>query len=128
MGIYVPGAYLTGKKFRRHLYLQGERPAQPQATPPPPRPVVIPVNTPGYSASAAPTEYDYSSVSSYLKAGFVYVQPGIRGSSSMSGTASADESYSGGAPWGVTDLKAAIRYCRFNAVLPGDMDKSSPSA
>ena len=30
----------------------------------------------------------------------------------------------GGAPWGVTDLKAAIRYVRYNKdVLPGDTDK-----
>lgn len=32
--------------------------------------------------------------------------------------------YSGGAPWGVTDLKAAIRYYRYNAdQLPGDTER-----
>lgn len=32
--------------------------------------------------------------------------------------------YSGGAPWGATDLKAAIRFLRYNAAaLPGDTDR-----
>ena len=124
MGIYVPGAYLTGTKNSDGTYTckvnaSGKAASYTAST----APVVIPVNTPGYSASAAPTEYSYDSVSSYMEAGFVYVQPGIRGRASMSGAASSDESYSGGAPWGVTDLKAAIRYCRYNKdALPGSMD------
>lgn len=125
MGIYVPGAYFTGVKNSDGTYTcslndKGAAAGYSAST----APIVIPVNTPGYSASAAPTKYDYSSVSSYLKAGFVYVQPGIRGRSSMGGVSASDESYSGGAPWGVTDLKAAIRYYRFNqSVLPGDCSK-----
>ena len=124
MGIYVPGTYLTGTKNSDGTYTckvnaSGKAAGYTAST----APVVIPVNTPGYSASAAPTEYSYDSVSSYIEAGFVYVQPGIRGRASMSGAASSDESYSGGAPWGVTDLKAAIRYCRYNKdALPGSMD------
>lgn len=123
LGIYVPGAYFTGTKNSDGTYTcsvnaSGKAASYTAAT----APVVIPVNTPGYSASAAPTQYSYDSISSYIAAGFVYVQPGIRGRSSMSGTASSDESYSGGAPWGVTDLKAAIRYCRYNKdSLPGNM-------
>ena len=40
----------------------------------------------------------------------------------MSGTAE-NQSYSGGAPWGVTDIKAAIRCYRYNAeILPGNTD------
>lgn len=90
-------------------------------------PIVIPVNTPGYSASKAPTSYSYNSVSSYLKAGFIYVNPGIRGRISSGGpnasSSSTSVSYETGAPWGVTDLKAAIRYLRYNSdVLPGNLE------
>jgi hypothetical protein len=123
MGIYVPGAYMKGEKNADGTYTctvsdSGQAGSYSAKT----APVVVPVNTPGYSASAAPTEYSYDAVADYLTAGFVYIQPGIRGRSSMSGTAE-NESYSGGAPWGVTDLKAAVRYFRFNAgLLPGDPD------
>jgi len=124
MGIYVPGAYMTGKANADGTYTctpsdSGTVGGYTAKT----APVVIPVNTPGYSASAAPTEYSYDGISDYLAAGLVYVQPGIRGRSSMSGTAE-NQSYSGGAPWGVADLKAAVRYCRYNAsALPGNMSE-----
>jgi hypothetical protein len=79
-------------------------------------PIVFPVNTGGYAAQAAPTSYSYSGLSEYLDAGFIYVYAGCRGKSN--GT-----DYAGGAPWGVTDLKAAIRYIRYNSEeLPGDSD------
>ena len=72
-------------------------------------PVVIPVETPGYSAMSAPTAY-VSSSAQYTKAGFVYVYPGARGRNE-------------GAPAGVTDFKAAIRYIRFNGNdIAGDKD------
>jgi hypothetical protein len=82
-------------------------------------PVVMPVNTPGYTAQAAPTAYSYDGVSSYLKAGFIYVEAGMRGRDNGY-DANNKLIYSGGAPWGVTDLKAAVRYLRYNKdVLPG---------
>ena len=73
-------------------------------------PIVIPVNTPGYSAMTAPTDYVADSAS-YTAAGFIYVAAGCRGRDA-------------GAPAGVTDLKAAIRYIRYNdGVIPGDVDR-----
>ena len=120
MGIYVPGKYFDGTKNSDGTYTctpraDGAVGSYTAAT----APVVVPVNTPGYSASAAPTEYAYDGVADYLAAGFVYLQPGIRGRSNMGGTADRDEAYSGGAPWGVTDVKAAVRYFRYNRdVLP----------
>ena len=52
----------------------------------------------------------------------IYLQPGIRGRDNT--TDSQGQEVVGGAPWGVTDLKAAIRYVRYNKdVLPGDTDK-----
>ena len=71
-------------------------------------PIVFPVNTPGYATQSPMTEY--SSVSDYIDAGFIYVHAGCRGRDA-------------GAPAGVTDLKAAIRYIRYNdGSIAGDMD------
>lgn len=73
-------------------------------------PIVLPVETPGYMAMAAPTDY-VESTATYTDAGFVYVYAGCRGREA-------------GAPAGVTDLKAAIRYVRSNeGTLPGAMDR-----
>ena len=53
-----------------------------------------------------------------MEAGFIYVYAGLRGKDSNSQT------YSGNAPWGVADLKAAVRYRRYNsAAVPGDAAK-----
>lgn len=72
--------------------------------------MVIPVDTPGYVAMAAPTDYN-SKVSEYTKAGFVYVNAGCRGRDA-------------GAPAGVTDLKAAIRFIRYHdGEIPGSMER-----
>ena len=76
-------------------------------------PIVVPVNTPGYSAQSAPTGYS-SDVAGFTNEGFIYLWPGCRGSTQ-------------GAPLGVTDLKAAVRYFRYlqekqNAV-PGNSDR-----
>ena len=124
MGIYVPGAYLTGTKnadgttYTCTVNESGTFGSYQAKT----APVVLPVNTPGYASSPAPTDFTYDSVADYLAAGFVYLQPGIRGRASMGGNAE-NQSYSGGAPWGVTDIKAAVRCFRYNAsVLPGNPD------
>lgn len=72
-------------------------------------PIVFPVETPGYSAQSALTAY--TDVSAYTDAGFVYFWAGCRGRNE-------------GAPAGVTDLKAAVRYIRYNeGVIPGAMDR-----
>lgn len=63
-------------------------------------PIVLPVETPGYAAMAAPTGY-VSAAAQYTQAGFVYVMAGCRGRDA-------------GAPAGVTDLKAAVRYLRYS--------------
>ncbi len=71
-------------------------------------PIVMPINTPGYSAMAALTSY--SSFAEYTGAGFVYVHAGCRGRDA-------------GAPAGVTDLKAAVRYIRYSDdTIPGSAE------
>ena len=111
LGIFVPAAYMNAKdngdgtftcKINSQVAVKGYTADS--------APVVIPVNTPGYSAMEAPTDYVADSVS-YTSAGFIYVAAGCRGRDA-------------GAPAGVTDLKAAIRYIRYNdGVIPGDVDR-----
>lgn len=109
MGFFVPGAYFKGSDngdgtYRCELNPEGTVGGFTPET----APIVLPVNTPGYSAMTAPTEY--ADFSEFTDAGFVVLNPGCRGRDH-------------GAPAGVTDLKAAIRYARTNAeLLPGDLD------
>lgn len=123
LGIYVPGACLTGTDngdgtYTCELAPEGTAGGHTAAD----APIVIPVNTAGYAAQPAPTSYSYQSVSSHLEAGFVYVYPGCRGRANGYDE-SGELAFAGGAPWGVTDLKAAVRFLRYNAaLLPGDTD------
>ncbi|MEU1344495.1 esterase [Streptomyces sp. NPDC005827] len=119
LSIYVPGAYLTatansdGTTYTATVNASGTVGSYTGST----APIVIPVNTAGYAAQSPATSYKYSSVSDYLEAGLVYVWPGLRGRDSST------SSRSDAAPWGVTDLKAAVRFLRYNAsLLPGSTD------
>ena len=118
LGIYVPGSYFNAKKNSNGTYTctinTSNKVGNYTSTT---APIVIPVNTPGYSAQAAPTSYSASQVSNYLSKGFVYVYAGCRGRSN-------GDTYNGGAPWGVTDLKAAIRYLKYNnASIPANTER-----
>jgi hypothetical protein len=111
LGIFVPEAYLNGTDngdgtYTCQLNAEGTVNEYTAAS----APIVIPVNTPGYAAMDAPTDY-VSSSSDYTKAGFVYVNAGCRGRDA-------------GAPAGVTDLKAAVRYIRYNeGNIAGSMER-----
>ena len=115
MGVFVPGAYFTATDngdgtWTCAVNAEGTVGAYTAET----APLVLPVNTPGYSAMSAPTGYDsamgYGSVSDYTNEGIIVIVAGARGRDA-------------GAPAGVTDFKAAIRYTRYNSDrLPGDMD------
>ena len=110
LGLFIPGAYMKAEDNGDGTYTctidtEGETAGYTAAT----APVVIPVETPGYSAMSAPDGYQ-DGTADYTAAGFVYLYAGCRG---------RDQ----GAPAGVTDLKAAIRYYRYNKdLLPGDAD------
>ncbi len=115
MGIFVPGAYFTATANSDGTYTctvnESGAVGQYSAST---APFILPVNTPGYSAMAAPTGYNssmgYGSISDYTSAGMIILYAGARGRDA-------------GAPAGVTDFKAAIRYARYNAdLLPGDME------
>lgn len=122
LGIYVPGAYLEATANGDGTYTASVKSdAQVGQFTAATAPYVLPVNTPGFNASQAPT-WLADGIANYTQAGMIYLQPGIRGRDNT--TDSQGQEIVGGAPWGVTDLKAAIRYVRYNKdVLPGDTDK-----
>lgn len=123
LGIYVPGAYLTATANGDGTYtVTGNATGTVNGFTAETAPLVFPVNTPGYSAQQAPTAYGYDEVSSYMQAGFIYVAAGLRGRDNGY-DANGNLIYSGGAPWGVTDFKAAVRFIRYNAgSLPGNTE------
>ncbi len=108
MGIYVPSAYLTKNSDGSYsINSSGTCNGYTAAT----APIVVPVNTSGYSAQSAPSGTS-STAATYTDEGFIYLWPGCRGRTH-------------GAPLGVTDLKAAVRYYRYLAAqgsVPGNTD------
>lgn len=108
MGIYVPSAYLTKNSDGSYsINSSGTCNGYTAST----APIVVPVNTSGYSAQSAPSGTS-STAATYTDEGFIYLWPGCRGRSH-------------GAPLGVTDLKAAVRYYRYLAAqskVPGNTD------
>lgn len=109
LAIFVPGAYLNGTDngdgtFTCEVNEEGNVNGYTATT----APIVMPINTPGYSAQSALSEY--KDVSEYMEAGFIYVHAGCRGRDA-------------GAPAGVSDLKAAVRYIRYcDEEVPGDSE------
>ena len=121
LGIYVPGEYMTctqgSSTYTCSINSSGTKGSYTAKN----APFVMPVNTSGYSAMKASTLYSYSTVSTFLEKGIIYIYAGCRGR--YEGTEASD-SYYAGAPWGVTDLKAAIRFLRYNsASIPGDLNR-----
>ena len=118
LGIYVPSEYMTctesSGKYTCSINSSGTKGSYTASN----APLVMPVNTSGYSAMKAPTSYSYSTVSSFLEKGIIYIYAGCRG------RFEGGETYTAGAPWGVTDLKAAIRFLRYNSdLIPGDLNR-----
>ncbi|MCD8157865.1 MAG: copper amine oxidase N-terminal domain-containing protein [Clostridiales bacterium] len=111
LGIFVSEAYMDAEDNGDGTYTckvntTGEVKGYTSET----APMVIPVNTPGYSAMSAPTAY-VSGAESYTNEGFIYVNAGCRGRDH-------------GAPTGITDLKAAVRFIRYSGEnIPGSTDR-----
>ena len=109
LAIFVPGAYMDATDNGDGTYTciinEANQVGSYTASS---APIVMPINTPGYSAMAALTEY--KSFTEYTDQGFVYVHAGCRGRDT-------------GAPAGITDLKAAVRYLRYtDDTIPGNAE------
>ncbi|MDE7354742.1 MAG: alpha/beta hydrolase [Acetatifactor sp.] len=110
LAVFVPGDYFSGTDNGDGTYTcEVNSNAKVNGFTAQTAPIVMPIDTPGYSAQAALT--GYTSLPEYMEAGFVYVHAGCRGRDA-------------GAPAGVTDIKAAIRYLRYiDDITPGDAEK-----
>ncbi len=110
MGIFIPGKYMNGTKNEDGSYtLTVNKAGKVAGYTAQTAPLVIPINTPGYSAANPPSSYS-PAIKAYTDAGFIYLWSGARGRDH-------------GAPAGVTDFKASIRYVRYNKDrLPGNMN------
>ena len=118
MAIYVPKEFLScnenGDKYKCDINKSGKKGWFSASN----APIIFPVETPGYSAMKAPTSYKYETVSAYVTKGIIFAYAGCRG------RYEGGETFPAGAPWGITDLKTAIRYLRYNKnFIPGDTGK-----
>ena len=118
LGIYVPEEYLTcsytDEKYDCKINSSGKKGLYTAQN----APLVFPVETPGYSSMKAPTTYNFETISNFISQGIIYIYAGCRG------RYNGGEEYPAGAPWGVTDLKSAIRFLRYNSkLIPGDLKK-----
>ena len=119
MSIYVPGKYLNATPNEGGTYTCVQNPNEhigqyTVST----APIVMPLNASGFGAQKSTIFYESNGLKEYMDAGLIYVYAGCRG---LSGS---DSSVDGTAPWGATDIKAAIRYLKYNeSMIPGNEDR-----
>lgn len=121
LSVFVPGAYFNaeahGDTYMCTVSDDGEVNGRRASD----APVVFAVDCPDWAGQRPATAYSYAGLEPYMEAGCVYVFPGCRGRSDGYDTdGSGDKVFPGGLPWNAADLKAAVRYLRYNAgALPG---------
>lgn len=124
LSIYVPGGFMVGEKKGSHYACTIDEKAVVGSFTPETAPILMPINSGKLSAQECPSKYSFDGLSRYLSAGCVYVYPGLRGRSSGYDSSASDGLFAGGSPWPVVDLKAAVRYLRYNAAkLPCDANR-----
>ena len=116
LAIFVPGAYFSAEKNGSTYTCTVNERAVVGSFTTATAPVLMPINTGTLAAQASPTTYAFDGLAPYMEAGCVYVYAGFRGRSAGYDTASgSDELFPGGSPWPAVDLKAAVRFLRYNA-------------
>lgn len=125
LAVFVPGAYFTAEENGSTYSCAINEKAVVGGYTPATAPILMPINTGTLSPQASPTAYGYDGLSPYLEAGCIYVYAGFRGRSAGYDTSSGTEDlFPGGSPWPAVDLKAAVRYLRYNAdALPCDASR-----
>lgn len=125
LAVFVPGKYFSAEKNGDTYRCTVDEKAVVGGYTPSTAPVLMPVNTGTLSPQTSPTAYSYDGLAPFMEAGCIYVYAGFRGRSAGYDTASGkNELYPGGSPWPVVDLKAAVRYLRYNAgSLPCDASR-----
>ena len=125
LAIFVPGPYFSAEENGDTYTCTVNEKAVVGNFTPSTAPILMPINTGGLAAQASPTAYGFDGLAPYLEAGCVYVYAGFRGRSAGYDTSTgSNELFAGGSPWPVVDLKAAVRYLRYNAAcLPCDASR-----
>ena len=83
-------------------------------------PIFLPNTIGGYNPGLPAEPADRAEVRTALAKGYVVVAPGARGRTNYG----SDALFNGKAPAAIVDLKAAVRYLRFNdAIMPGSAEK-----
>lgn len=120
LAIFVPGAYFTAEQNGETYTCTINEKAVVGSFTPATAPVLLPINTGTLSAQESPTAYGSDGLTPYLREGCIYVYAGFRGrSAAVDTTTGSDALIPGGSPWPVVDLKAAVRFLRYNDdVLP----------
>lgn len=86
-------------------------------------PIFFKTNIGGYMAAKASAPIAIDATGRALLEGYIVVIPGSRGSNSTVVNSDGNKVWTGRAPAGIVDLKAAIRYLRHNkAVIPGNTE------
>ncbi len=123
LSLFVPGPYFVGTAKGQLYHCELAEDAQVGQFTPATAPVALPINAPACGAQECPTSYAYDGLERYLGQGIVYVYAGFRGRSGGY-ESTTQEYFAGGAPWLVADLKAAVRFLRYNAkALPCDVSR-----
>ncbi len=87
-------------------------------------PIFMPNAVGGYMAAAPGTPDAADASGRALAEGYVVAMPGARGRNSVVTDKKGRATYTGRAPKGLLDLKAAVRYLRlFDSQMPGDAEK-----
>ncbi len=87
-------------------------------------PILLRNNVGGYKAAPAGHPSATDATGRALSEGYAVCIPGARGSNSTVENADGATVYTGRAPAGLVDLKAAVRYLRHNkGIIPGDVEK-----
>lgn len=105
MNVYIPVTYNKGRKSNGHDANKV--------------PIFLPITVGGYNPGP-PATVEMESVRYALASGYVVAAPGARGRT----TQDEDGLFTGKAPACIVDLKAAVRYLRYNdKIMPGNAEK-----
>jgi hypothetical protein len=114
LSIFVPGPFFEATEHGRYYTCKVARGVKVGQFASTGAPLVIALNAGDFAAQDALTTYTYTdALGSFLEQGMIYVYPGLRGRSSGYDS-TTDTLIPGGIPYGLVDLKATVRFLRYN--------------
>jgi hypothetical protein len=121
MSIFVPAAYMKSDVSGKVVFTDSAVNGYNVNT----APILYFCEAPGYSEWKASSRADTQAI----KDGVIAVSPGHRGKGTSTTNAAGQKYYDGKSPWCLIDLKAGIRYLKFNdKFLPGNSNLIITSA